>query len=459
MSSLQPSRPAPFPLSVLLALVALVGLAAGACTQAHSSSPCGDGAHTGTSAGAFCAYIVVEGGFQCPALAPAQIDIGALTVCAPSPMSPFDVPPQVCDVTGSDCRALLREQLGLPDAPEGAPARPPQSDPGDDSADVWIALTRPSLGYSEEERADVGFDLDGIDSRGPSPTNGCTPARLGAPIPTDRAGGVDNTFGSMFFHLLDLATPAVRDGVVQATLDGSGVLMLRLRGWNGQANDTLVDVAVTTSVDGTSASDTEAAAAVFVDGQAVTPSTSAPLAAPAWQGDDRFWVRDDGFSAPAANTVDEAGPLYRDAHAYVAGGILVLNLPALETTWQANIPGPGTPELSTRTARVRLTDSTFTLDLVAMSAAPAGAPTPATAGWRWSASDVLEFLDALAGVCEDPLVTLLETQLRGLLDERIGGPDPLTECNALSTGLEYDAYFANFAGIVEGASQSTCEPP
>ena len=309
----------------ILSLAALALLCG--CAEAHSTH-CGSGTRTDSDVGSFCSYIVIEGGFTCPAFAPTQLSVGTLTVCAPMPIALRDLPPEVCMVTGHDCPTLLSLPGQPATPPTGVPRRPPGTDAGGDVGDLFVALTRPKLSaLNGEGWASTGFDLDGQVTTAETTERACQAPEASELVSADGVNGTDNVFGQHLFPILELLDPELPLAVSANAAAGRGALLLRVRGWNGLTSDPSVEVMVASTVDGTSADAAEASAAIFVDHAAVEAGTLAALPEPNWDGADHVWVREDAFGSPSGDDLDASSPLAIDPDAYVSNGVLVFSIP------------------------------------------------------------------------------------------------------------------------------------
>ena len=68
------------------------------CGQSSDAVDCGDGsAHDSGELGAICAYIVIIGGFECPAGLPHRMNFGEGAVCSERAGQPEDLPAELCE--------------------------------------------------------------------------------------------------------------------------------------------------------------------------------------------------------------------------------------------------------------------------------------------------------------------------------------------------------------------------
>lgn len=331
------------------------------------------------------------------------------------------------------------------DGDEQPPTRVAVDDPGEDVPDFWIALKEVQLDQSDDDLwARTGFNLDNRCTTAEATSHECIPLRgETAPVQTDGVRGIDNTFGGALFPILSLAFEDLDVLAQQAEEKGIGALAARIRGWNGQANDTTVEVLISQTVFGTPGANGTPPNVDIVGFEGRHPTTGDLLPFPNWDGDDFFWIRDDTFLLPDAMTIDEARPLVVDTNAYVTNGQIVATI---ADGTEIILVGEGLATL------VRLSDVSMVLDILSMSTAPRDEGQTVTIGGRWGYTDLLRTAESV-GVCPDsPLFPTLDTQLRGLTDTLLD-PDGAAEgarCDAVSIGITFEAYFANIGGLTDG---------
>ncbi len=198
------------------------------------------------------------------------------------------------------------------------PPRPEVQDE-DDVDDVYFGLRDVVLNQEDGGLwSRLGFNLDGYCTGSPDYANQCEPVSGRRPK-SDGEEGIDNAFGSELFPLVDAVVNDLEHTARAAQLEGIGLPVLRLRGWNGTPDDPRVHVSITQSVDAVPGA--HASEVTFTDYQAVL-ANGEPAPAPVWDGNDHTWVRSDTFLA--GNPED---PLVYDNNAYVSGGVIVTSLP------------------------------------------------------------------------------------------------------------------------------------
>lgn len=332
---------------------------------------------------------------------------------------------------------------GCEDGSRRPPPRP--SGPDGDGPEIVFGLKEVRLIQMGDAWRDIGFNLDGLCSVPPAPIVECLPPAYPDAEPLiDGNQGVDNAFGAELTPLIDLVFPDLADAARESAEEGVGVVLFRIRGWNGEANDPRVDVTVAQSVAGTagSAVDDTPPDVEFRDFVAYPPGGMEPLPPPMWDGHDWFWVRDEAFFMG-----DIEQPKVRDDNAYVADNQLVITLPARVEIVFANTENG---------LLVRLTDgiavSTISEDRTRIS--------PAMFGGRWSILDLLETARTV-NVCDgSPEFNLLRNQLNTIADVRSepGSGGEGVMCDAISVGVTFEGYRARLAGTTPGQiPPNTCE--
>ncbi|MEM9192405.1 MAG: hypothetical protein AAGF12_24745 [Myxococcota bacterium] len=321
--------------------------------------------------------------------------------------------------------------------------RPSIPDDGVDIGEVSFAL-REIVFEQRDTWQMIGYDLD---DRCSTPTNGnieCQPIDRSSLPQTDGQGGIDNTFGHMLFPLLSIGVPNLQQQSQASQEQGNGSVLIRINGWNGERNDPKLDVVVGITVFGTpeAAPGQPPPISFNANDQPVNDNTGQFPAVPRWDGNDYFWLRDDNFV-----TGDPSRPVIRDNNAYISDGLLVITLP--ERT-DFIFPGQGVGVVA------RLTDAVLTGQLNEDGTALL----PVTAAGRWALNDLLSTAESI-GVCmESDTYDALIGQLDRLVDVKstsgTGGAD--VDCDAVSVGITFNGYRANFGGIAPGPEPSNaCE--
>jgi hypothetical protein len=339
-----------------------------------------------------------------------------------------------------DPSLVARSDAGR-DAPSGActpRAAPPRPTTADlpDGPEVAFAM-RDSFLDQGAEWEEIGLDLDGFCTVGSSSPSECMSRE------TDGTDGIDNVFGDELYPLVEAVTPGLEDVARAAQEDGLGQPVLVLRGWNGTANDPLVDASIASAVFSTSADGDTADAPPAVTIRSPTDYELAgggavPL--PVWDGLDWTWLREDAFfegDILRANVRDEA--------AYVADGRIVVRLPN-----RIDIVLP-TEEAG---VLVRLGGATA---IGTLSSDLRRIETLVVAG-RWSVIDLLATAENV-GICRgSPQYEVLATRLGQIADLRAtqpSEPDPAIPCNAISLGVTFTGTRVRVAGLTAGLGLSS----
>ena len=308
------------------------------------------------------------------------------------------------------------------------PVRPTASD-GPDDAEVVIALRHLTVDQGDERWRTIGFDVDGLCTVPPELVAECVPRAASGMTPEDGEGGIDNALGQSLLEVLLIAFPEIPVDINRTTDAGNGVIVLRVRGWNGAPDDPNVTVMMAQSRFGTSALDDggipdASTAVIYPDGGGLPPP-------PAWDGRDAFWLAVDSF-------VDEdaSRPRVEVSGAYVAEGTLVVPVPdGIELAFLGRERG----------FFFRVIDAVFAIELPTD-----GTTVPrAVVGGRWPVAHVLDALP-LYGVCEGSDQYRQFQRLADLTaDVRAvpgtGGPGAV--CDALSIGVAFDGVVARIGGI------------
>lgn len=308
------------------------------------------------------------------------------------------------------------------------PVRPSTAD-GPDGPELVIALRHLTVDQGDGRWRTIGFDLDGLCTEPPELVAECVPRTASAMTPEDGVGGVDNALGQSLLEVLLIAYPEIPADINRTTDAGNGVIVMRVRGWNGEPDDPSVSVMLAQSRFATRALDDggipDASAAVIQeDGGGLPPP-------PVWDGRDAYWLAVDSFVDG-----DFDRPRVEVSAAYVANGTLVVPLPdGIEVLFLGRERG----------FFFRIIDAIFAVTLPTD-----GSTVPhAAVAARWPVTNVLDSLP-LYGVCEGTEDYRRFERLADLTaDVRTvpgsGGPDAV--CDAISMGIAFDGVVARIAGI------------
>jgi hypothetical protein len=311
------------------------------------------------------------------------------------------------------------------------PPRPAADDPADGGDTTFIAaLHTIDLGIRDDGGTPplFGYDLDGVYTCCDGGASSCTPPVVGAHC--DEMGGRDNS-GGQLISSLSLLDPTQFNATTISQRLQAGVysLILQIENYNGTQNDTQVVAGIYAS---------EGIQAV---GDAAPPPAK-------WDGTD-VWTIDQSFVLSGGGG-SPLVPSHYDAHAYVAGGLLVMqvNFPiSLGTTNTGNIT-------------VALTGGVITGQVE-----PAGNGTYKLTGGqvagRWTAASVLFAAQQLtlggASICPG---TSLYTQVKGQVCAAADiTTDPSKDnqgatCDALSVAFGFTADPATLGNVVATPSKT-----
>lgn len=319
---------------------------------------------------------------------------------------------------GLDTGCALARPPGRPDAPDGP-----------DGPEVVIALRHLTVDQGDDRWRTIGFDLDGLCTEPPTLVAECVPRTASAMVPEDGEGGVDNALGQSLLEVLLIAFPEIPADINRTTDNGNGVIVIRVRGWNGGPDDPSVRVMLAQSRFGTRSLDDggipdASAAMIAPDGGGLPPP-------PAWDGRDAFWLAVDSFVDG-----DFDRPRVEVSAAYVTGGTLVVPLPdGIEVFFLGRERG----------FFFRVIDAVFAVELPTD-----GVTVPhAAVGARWPVTNVLDALP-LYGVCEGSMDYRNFERLADLTaDLRTvpGSGGPAAVCDAISMGIAFDGVVARIGGV------------
>jgi len=316
------------------------------------------------------------------------------------------------------------------------PPRPATDDPSDAGTQaVVVALHTLDFGIRDDGGAPplYGYDLDQVFTCCDGGTGSCTPPVTGT-RDCDEPGARDNSGGQLIASLALLDPGQFNSTNISANLQvGAYSLLIQLSDYNGQPNDTEVVAGLYAS-----------------DGIEGVGDAAPPLAK--WDGTD-VWTIDDGFVLSGG----DASPLlpnHFDAHAYVSGGVLVM---------QVNFPiALGTS--ATGNVAIDLTGGVISGQLVPVDGGVFRLESGQVAG-RWSVPSVLLAVQGLTlggqSICPgSSLYSNVKTQICTAADI---STDPTQDnkgqaCNALSIGFGFTADPAHLGDIVgHAAHTSLCD--
>jgi len=338
-----------------------------------------------------------------------------------------------CGLTA--CRAFDESLLdgGGADAgsscmPRTPPERPmPVPTPGD--MELLFALRDVRLEQGGDWRA-IGYDLDGLCSVDPSPQVECHPPDEMNGLATDGTDGIDNAAGDNVFPftlvlLGDLEAPVRQDEEM-----GRGVILLRLRGYNGEPDDDRVNVAIAMAAFGSPALPSGDPPELPPDGSAPPP--------PAWDGTDYWWGETAAFLGG-----DIEMPLVDDSSAYVSGSTLVVHPPDRSPLVFTAAGFSFELKLAGAVITAQITDGGTRLS-------------PVTVAGRWRLLDIRETFPSF-GLCPSSVnAGRMSRLLDQSADVRAGAPG--ATCDAISVGIELTGYGGRMAGVAAGPAPPVACP-
>jgi hypothetical protein len=271
-----------------------------------------------------------------------------------------------------------------------------------------------------------GLDLDRACSREDGTPTSCVESPLASPHKDD-SHGVDNAMGWL------LADNQIQlDRVLGPNTDPRVTLLLRLTGYNGQADDDQVLVEVFTT------------AGVEPVDDAGRPGE------PRWDGTDQWTVSCETFASCDGGALSQQVTEVSDTTAYVTGGVLVSTnlglLPAARSFAQEGDAG-------FLTALINLNDPVLVAPL---THGDAGVEIHgAILGGRWRTADLIA---ATAGVCISPDVSMRFVCPAADLASQAKLDGTGHACDALSVGMTFDAHPATITShLVPIVYNSPCD--
>lgn len=325
---------------------------------------------------------------------------------------------------------VLKDPDVLPCAHAEPPPRPPPNtgDPGD--LELTFATRTIEVGDSYGEDGtpryeDIGYDIDGT-CTGQGEGSSCIAPPWATADITDGRSGRDNGWARAVFA-------NYHAGQITSTLNaeyatGRTGSLLRLRGYNGEANDDEVE-------------------ADLFEGTLWPSPSQGP--APQWDGHDQWqigslWlVPSDGVPKFSLDR-----PKYRDDHAYVTNGVLVAKWPFILTGiffGQKN-----TSYGIVVTARIERVGEGWALRGGVLSS-------------RVKIADQLLQAPSLRDpenpwCTDDPEYPAYKEFWCAQVDIRAEGDDPAFPCDAISSSTMFEEESAEFSGVAELPALSQCPP-
>ncbi|KPK53800.1 MAG: hypothetical protein AMJ63_05245 [Myxococcales bacterium SG8_38_1] len=312
----------------------------------------------------------------------------------------------------------------------GVPERPPAStSKSTDDVEAIFAFRNISLDQSGDRWRRFGLDLDGMNTSSIEDEAECVAANGRPTLDGDK--GIDNSFGQNVLPTVVGLISCLEDNIALNQGRGFGTVLLRLREWNGTPNDAKVDVSVVSSVDGTSADEVTGFEWGGPDGATLKlPGANEDAPAPAWDGDDVFYV--DPGSLVAG---DIRYPLVWKTDAYISNGRVVL--PVDTATTFVFLTGPGSFWLSLDGYLIAdISEDGETLEKGLLAG-------------RFSAGELVATLKPL-GICDSgfrgSVTSLLTDNLDLRIDPTLGSPDE--QCTASSVAFSFQGIRARIAETI-----------
>jgi hypothetical protein len=281
----------------------------------------------------------------------------------------------------------------------------------------------------------MGYDLDHTCTGQGQGSSCAKPDWETTAVPLDSPQGRDNSANAVFYQASLFVPPDQRVfSDFKADLDsGSQTVLVRIRGYNGQANDDRVEVAVFAGT--------------------LWESVLAGGPPPIWDGHDRWRVTTPWLERSADGSLSVDSARFRDQHAYVTNNTIVAHFDAV-LLGHAFIPA-GTWQQGLLTARIVHQGHAVVL----RDAMLAG---------RWPARDLLHFLrlellpGAATASCRDGAIygTLVK-EFCPYIDIASGKDGPSTPCDSISIFIGFDAEPAEIGDPIDVPEPAPidCDPP
>ncbi|APR87316.1 hypothetical protein A7982_12665 [Minicystis rosea] len=286
---------------------------------------------------------------------------------------------------------------------------PPAIPDDADAEEIVVALRTIDLG--ESATVPPGYDLDHVCTCFADAGASCVSKKPHCDAP----GGIDNA-SAQFFSLIQFAAGATNfssDAFSAKVGEGVWSFVIRVRGYNGKADDPKVDVAM-------------------------FPSTGTD-ATPLWNGTDAWAI-----SATALMNDDLDQPMYRSEGAYVAQGTLVAAMPSVQ---------------------MRLGGDDNTITLLLTGGVLTGTLSKSQGSWsmtsgvlsaRWRVQDLFQAMSTYRDGNGKPICTDAALGYPQAKSALCGGLDILADpsgaktlpCDALSIGIGFTAQEAKI-GVIE----------
>ncbi len=322
-------------------------------------------------------------------------------------------PPDIPDAESDATDAAEEPMCG-----HASPPLPPSGGTSGGTIEFTVALQTIDLGEAQFEAKTTppGLDLDGLctclgESRS------CVPPPNTMPTEEDYCDydqGIDNSSAQLFYRFSKTlgADKFGSSFFNQATAQGKWSVLLRVAGYNGEADDPNVSVSM------------------YVAGDLG--------AAPLWDGSDAWPVSSQSIVGGDVNS-----PVAIDPNAYVSGNVLVASLPEAQLDL---------PRASGAVFRVKLVKGVMKGTIV--SDAGAYRIDQGVLAARWKTGDIFA---AGWDVCKDSVFYLvLRDRICQSMDASAAFLGPNDVCDALSFGMAFSAQPATMGPVYDTQTLSTC---
>jgi hypothetical protein len=309
-------------------------------------------------------------------------------------------------------------------------ARPPDQPDGGSGGDLEfiVAVREINFGDVTGNPKEIGFDLDSrctCDGEG----SACLRESWASAEACDGPGGRDNAAGVLLSEMAPLFSGFGSARWSQGAVEGSWSVLLRVRNYNGLADDR--DVRLDWYVPGPYWADKSDKSDV-----------------PSWDGTDTWPIQSNSL-VEQGGKFDIDRPKVYDEHAYVTGGVLVGSLSA--SAFQVS-----------KDYTIDLSGAFITAKVV--EGAQGWTLQDGVLAGRWKLSGMLAQASRIeifsVPVCMDhPAYGGVKEKICALADIHSGLGGPTTPCDSISAGLEFQASPAGFGNIVPHVvAPSPCDP-
>lgn len=293
----------------------------------------------------------------------------------------------------------------------------------DDGGDIEFVTALRTIDVDEaDDKATRGLDLDGVCTCFQDAPPSCTPV---ADVACDGPGGIDNALGVIFNQVKQISFNLITSGQLSAAANqGIWTSLMRVRGYNGKADDAKVEVL-----------------------SYRTQGVDAGMAVPTWDGNDAWPVDEASLTDP----LDLDSAISKSSEAYVTGGVLVVRYPVNRIRIRGDV----------FSMTIDLVDAVFRANLEAVAGGAYRLTNGVTAG-RWPSSNAFEGLASLryggsSKLCtDDDQYGAVKATFCGKVDLRADGAAGV--CDMLSFGASFTAEPAKLGPIVpaEGPPPNPC---